>query len=694
MRMQAAIMYEQGKPRPYAQSNALVVEEVNLDGPGEGEVLIEVAAAGLCHSDLSAIEGIRPRPLPIVIGHEGAGIVRECGPGVNDLKPGDHVITVFVTSLRALPLLREGAAEHLLLRQCRRAQAGTLLSGTKKISRLNGEKINHGSGLSLFAQYCVVNRRAMVKIDKSIPLEDAAIFGCAVMTGAGAVLNTAGLQAGEAIAVVGPRRRRHERAVRRRGRAGRSRSIAIDTNPEKLGLARQWGATAHLPGDRPGLRGAGARRRPMAASTPWWRRPGPSRRWRLAYAITARGGRVISAGLPASDAKFSYLHGALVSDEKALVGSYMGSLHPGAGHPALPRPVPARQAAGGSLKIGLPAAERDQRGLRPAGGGVGAAADPAAEFDVGPQSGPHARCVQRAWGPDAGRARPRAWLRAIWRGAQKRARPALRRRRRMKERAMDTPVTFPSDGLTLAGDLHVPDGATGPRPAFIVLHGFVGSKDKSHAEMMARLFEAWGYVALRFDFRGCGKSEGRRGYVLCHDQVADAKNALTWLAPAAGGRSRRASASSATASAPPSPVFAGRGRPALRRCISSCGWGHGERKFQGQHPGRRPGPKFTGKLLADNRAAQGEDRRDADGPPLRRGADAAAPAQEPLAQRADGGRRPTPRSPCSTSRRRRWCTASRPRPVLFMHGADDTVTPTEQSHPPVGDRPASRRTSC
>ena len=98
MRMKAAILFEQGLPRPYADTRPLVVEEVELDPPGPGEILIEVAAAGLCHSDLSTIENQRPRPLPIVIGHEGAGIVRECGPGITDLKPSDHVITVFASS--------------------------------------------------------------------------------------------------------------------------------------------------------------------------------------------------------------------------------------------------------------------------------------------------------------------------------------------------------------------------------------------------------------------------------------------------------------------------------------------------------------------------------------------------------------------------------------------------------------------
>lgn len=325
MRMQAAIMFEQGKPRPYATSIPLVVEEVELEGPGPGEVLIEVAAAGLCHSDLSAIEGIRPRPLPIVIGHEGAGIVRECGAGVTDLKPGDHVITVFVTSCGSCRYCVRGRPNICSSGNVARA-AGTLLSGAKRISRLNGEKINHGSGLSLFAQYCVVNRRAMVKIDSSVPLEDAAIFGCAVMTGAGAVLNTAGLEAGEAIAVVGLGGVGMN-ALFAAVAAGAETIIAIDTNPEKLGLARQWGAThtflATDPDCAEQVKAATGGGLDTVIET-----AGTIKAMEMAYAVTARGGRVVSAGLPAADAKFSYLHGALVSDEKALIGSYMGSCVP------------------------------------------------------------------------------------------------------------------------------------------------------------------------------------------------------------------------------------------------------------------------------------------------------------------------------------------------------------------------------
>ncbi len=325
MRMQAAILFEQGKPRPYATSTPLVVEEVELDGPGPGEVLIEVAAAGLCHSDLSAIEGIRPRPLPIVIGHEGAGIVRECGAGITDLAPGDHVITVFVTSCGTCRYCVRGRPNICSSGNAAR-QAGTLLSGAKRIRRLNGESVNHGSGLSLFAQYCVVNRRAMVKIDKAVPLEDAAIFGCAVMTGAGAVLNTARLEAGEAIAVVGLGGVGMN-ALFAAVAAGAERIVAVDTSAEKLGLARQWGATDTFLATDPDC-AAQVKAATEGGLDTVIETAGTIRAMELAYAITARGGRVVSAGLPAADASFSYLHAQLVSDEKALVGSYMGSCVP------------------------------------------------------------------------------------------------------------------------------------------------------------------------------------------------------------------------------------------------------------------------------------------------------------------------------------------------------------------------------
>jgi alcohol dehydrogenase len=322
MRMKAAILFEQGRPRPYADTRPLVVEEVELDPPGPGEILIEVAAAGLCHSDLSTIENQRPRPLPIVIGHEGAGIVRECGPGITDLKPGDHVITVFASSCGSCRYCARGRPNICPSGNAARA-AGSLVSGAKRLRRLDGTPINHNSGLSLFAQFAVVARRSAVKIDKDIPLDDAAIFGCAVMTGAGAVINTARLQPGENIAVVGLGGVGMN-ALFAAVASGADRIIAIDTNPKKLEQAKEWGATdVFLAGNDDCA--AAVRDATDGGVDTVIETAGTIPAMQLAIAITARGGSTISAGLPNVNASVSYLHANLVSEEKSIRGSYMGS---------------------------------------------------------------------------------------------------------------------------------------------------------------------------------------------------------------------------------------------------------------------------------------------------------------------------------------------------------------------------------
>ncbi|HWT09955.1 MAG TPA: zinc-dependent alcohol dehydrogenase family protein, partial [Roseomonas sp.] len=325
MRMKAAVLFEQGLPRPYAKSLPMVVEEVELDPPGPGELLIEVAAAGLCHSDLSTIENQRPRPLPIVIGHEGAGIVREVGPGVTDLKEGDHVVTVFAPSCGNCRYCVRGRPNICPTGNTFRA-AGQLPTGTRRLKRLDGTPINHNSGLSLYAQYAVVARRSAVKIGKDIPLDDAAIFGCAVMTGAGAVLNTAGLQAGEQVAVVGLGGVGMN-ALFGAVAAGAERIIAIDTNPQKLELAKQWGATdVFLAGNEDCA--AQVREATNGGVDTVIETAGSIPAMQLAIAITARGGETISAGLPNVNAQVSYLHASMVSEERSIRGSYMGSCVP------------------------------------------------------------------------------------------------------------------------------------------------------------------------------------------------------------------------------------------------------------------------------------------------------------------------------------------------------------------------------
>jgi alcohol dehydrogenase len=324
MKMKAAVLREQGKPRPYAASKPMTIEEVDLDPPGPGEVLYKIIGAGLCHSDLSTIENLRPRKLPTIPGHEAAGIVEEVGPGVTGLKPGDHVISVFVTSCNDCRYCNGGRPNLCQSANTSRAD-GTLITGARRLS-LNGEPIHHYSGLSVFAQYAVVARNALIKIPDDVPLEDATIFGCAVVTGVGAVLNTAQVPPGGQMAVVGLGGVGMN-ALLGGVVAGAERIVAVDLNADKLRIARELGATdTFLAGNADvveEIRQATGGGLDYVIET-----AGAIPAMNLAYAIAARGGMVVSAGLPAVNASFSYLHSALVSDEKSIRGSYMGSCVP------------------------------------------------------------------------------------------------------------------------------------------------------------------------------------------------------------------------------------------------------------------------------------------------------------------------------------------------------------------------------
>jgi hypothetical protein len=236
-------------------------------------------------------------------------------------------------------------------------------------------------------------------------------------------------------------------------------------------------------------------------------------------------------------------------------------------------------------------------------------------------------------------------------------------------------VTFLSDGIELAGNLHFPS-ATGQHPAFIVLHGFAGSKDNSHAELMAHLLTAWGDASLRFDFRGCGKSGGRRGYILCHDQVADAKNALTWLSTHPRIDATRIAVIGHSFGAAVA-CYAGAIDQRFAAVISSCGWGHGERKFRGQHATPEAWAKFEHMLDHARRHKK------------KTGEPTMVPRFDvvPMAEHLRKNLSPRAQMEVSSDTAQsmfdfkaedviHWLS---PRPALFLHGADDTVTPTEQS---------------
>jgi alcohol dehydrogenase len=324
MKIKAAVLDSMGATPPYARSRPLAIDEVELEGPGHGEVLVRMAAAGLCHSDLSVINGDRPRPVPMALGHEAAGVVEEVGPGVDDLAKGDHVVMVFVPSCgHCLPcsegrpaLCEPGAAANV---------KGTLLSGARRIRR-RGEPIHHHLGVSAFAEYATVSRRSMVKVDRELPLDEAALFGCAVLTGVGAVVNTARVPAGSTVAVVGLGGVGLA-AVLGAVAAGASRVVAVDLAEDKLDFAKRIGAT-----DTFNARNETCADEVRAATAGGvefaFELAGSVKAMELAYKITRRGGTTVTAGLPPPTVHFSFPQVGLVAEERTIKGSYIGTCVP------------------------------------------------------------------------------------------------------------------------------------------------------------------------------------------------------------------------------------------------------------------------------------------------------------------------------------------------------------------------------
>jgi alcohol dehydrogenase len=324
MQVKAAMLRATGAKPPYAASRPLEIVEVDLDGPGRGEVLVRVAAAGLCHSDLSVIDGARPRPTPMVLGHEAAGVVAAVGQGVTDFVVGDHVVMVFVPSCgHCLPCATGRPA--LCEPGARANGAGSLLSGARRLA-FACEPVNHHLGVSAFAEFAVVAQESCVKIDKSLPFEHAALFGCAVLTGVGAVVNTARVSVGAAVAIVGLGGVGLA-AVIGAVAAGARQIVAVDLAPTKRDYARRLGATDVVDAGAPDAvqrikdvtRGGAEFCIETAGAVP---------ALELAYAATARGGVTVTAGLPHPDRRLSIQAASLVAEERTLKGSYIGSCVP------------------------------------------------------------------------------------------------------------------------------------------------------------------------------------------------------------------------------------------------------------------------------------------------------------------------------------------------------------------------------
>lgn len=316
MRIVGAVLDHSRADRPYRASAPLAITELDLSEPRAGEIRVAIDAAGVCHSDLSVIDGNRARPLPMLLGHEGTGLVEAVGDGIADIHPGQRVVMTFLPRCGQC----EGCGSGGRI-PCGRGSvanaSGELMNGGTRLARAGG-LVHHHLGVSAFATHAVVDRRSVVPIDADIPPSVGALLGCAVLTGGGAVLNDGNARAGEPIAVVGL------------GGVGMAAVmtalalghdvIAVDNVETKLALARDLGATEVVTPQRATERGI---RVPVVIEA-----AGHPRAFETAFALTTAGGRTITVGLPAPSAMAAVSPLLITAEARTIVGSYLGSAVP------------------------------------------------------------------------------------------------------------------------------------------------------------------------------------------------------------------------------------------------------------------------------------------------------------------------------------------------------------------------------
>jgi S-(hydroxymethyl)glutathione dehydrogenase/alcohol dehydrogenase len=313
MKTQAAVLWEPGRP--------VEILEVDLAAPKEGEVLVRIAACGVCHSDLHVVDGHLPEPLPLVLGHEAAGVVEETGPGVQSLQPGDHVVLALVPSCGECEECRRGRPNFCTL-GARMAAEGTLADGTSRLS-LNGTTLHHFNSISSFAGHAIVPESAAIKIRDDVALDSAALVGCSVLTGYGAVVNAAGVEEGATVAVwgcggVGAN------VVQGARLAGASRIVAVDTRAEKLELASELGATDVVQAGEAVDAVAAVKDITRGGPDYAFEAIGSERAIQEAWEATRAGGTVVVVGIMPRGSSLTIDPWQFMS-EKTLKGTFLGS---------------------------------------------------------------------------------------------------------------------------------------------------------------------------------------------------------------------------------------------------------------------------------------------------------------------------------------------------------------------------------
>lgn len=316
-RIQAAVLDGDG---------TISIEHVELAAPGPGEVRVEIAAAGVCHSDLHVTTGAWDVPAPVVLGHEGSGVVTAVGPGVEDLEPGDHVVLSWVPGCGECRACQAGRPAQCALVASVVATGGTLYDGTTRLSNERGQ-IHHYLGVSSYAEQVVVPRSGAVKVRKDAPLEDIAIVGCAIATGVGAVRNTAGVEPGSTVAVIGCGGVGLA-CVQGARLAGASRIVAVDVVAEKLELASKLGATDTV--DASAVEDVVAALREVLPDgyDYIFDAIGKIATTEQAIAALGLGGAAVIVGLPPAGERASFDPLALAEADQRILGSNYGSAVP------------------------------------------------------------------------------------------------------------------------------------------------------------------------------------------------------------------------------------------------------------------------------------------------------------------------------------------------------------------------------
>ena len=322
-RAKAAICREINQP--------VVVEEIEVESPRRGEVMIKLAACGVCHSDYSVTTGTIPFPPPVVLGHEGAGIVVEVGEGVTGLAVGDAVVSSFVSMCGKCRYCQTGRPQ--LCDQAAKA-AYTLPDGTLRTKDLQGNPLNVFSGCGVMAEVATLHTDNVVKIDRDIPLDRAALISCGVMTGVGAVVNTARVAAGS-IAVVFGCGGVGLNAIQGCAIAGAAMIVAVDTSEAKLEMARQFGAT-HVLNAKAEENVVKALRKLTGGGADYaFECVGYGEVVAQVYGCLRKGGMAVVVGVASQKDNTTVRTASLTFEEKTLTGSYFGSARPREDFPRL-----------------------------------------------------------------------------------------------------------------------------------------------------------------------------------------------------------------------------------------------------------------------------------------------------------------------------------------------------------------------